>query len=213
MNRLDTELVERGLARSRSHAQKLIKSGCVFADKQTQPLTKPSLKVDADTLLSVTATEEDRYVSRGGLKLEGALQRTGIDLTGAVALDIGQSTGGFTDCLLQEGVVRVVGVDVGREQLSSALKKDPRVIGYEGINARALPSFLRQRHCPEGFDIAVMDVSFISQTLIYPSLMPQLRQGGIFWGWLNPSLKSAAKELVRVGLYAIPSFTSRFARK
>lgn len=200
MNRLDTELVERGLARSRSHAQKLIKNGCVFADKQTHPLTKPSLKVGADTLLSVTATEEDRYVSRGGLKLEGALQRTGIHLAGAVALDVGQSTGGFTDCLLQEGVERVVGVDVGHDQLAPVLKKDLRVTCYEGINARALPSFLCQRHCPAGFDIAVMDVSFISQTLIYSSLAPLLRQGGYFLSLVKPQFEVGREGIGKGGI-------------
>ncbi|MDO6747482.1 TlyA family RNA methyltransferase [Gilvimarinus sp. 1_MG-2023] len=200
MDRLDTELVVRGLARSRAHAQKLIKNGCVSDSNTNLPLTKPSQKIEVNTPLTVTATEEDRYVSRGGLKLEGALQHTGIKVSGVTALDVGQSTGGFSDCLLQAGVNAIVGVDVGHDQLSQCIREDTRVTVYEGINARALPLTLRDTHSAAGFDLAVMDVSFISQTLIYPSLAPLLAPGGYLLSLVKPQFEVGREGIGKGGI-------------
>ncbi|MRR52056.1 MAG: TlyA family rRNA (cytidine-2'-O)-methyltransferase, partial [Rhodocyclaceae bacterium] len=132
-------LVEQGLASSRTVAQRLIAAGRVSYEAGL--VSKSSLLLPADTLLTVTqgdADSPDRYVGRGGLKLAGALAHTGLDVRGLACLDVGQSTGGFTDCLLQAGAARVVGVDVGHGPLHSKLRTDARVTCIEGINARHL---------------------------------------------------------------------------
>jgi 23S rRNA (cytidine1920-2'-O)/16S rRNA (cytidine1409-2'-O)-methyltransferase len=135
--RVDVLLVERGLAESREQAQRLVSAGRVRSGTTT--FVKASQMVDAAAELVVV--ERERYVSRGGLKLEGALAAFGIDVAGRVCLDLGASTGGFTDCLLQHGAAGVVAVDVGRAQLHQKLREDPRVVLMEGVNARKLPEF------------------------------------------------------------------------
>ncbi|MDO3387657.1 TlyA family RNA methyltransferase [Gilvimarinus sp. SDUM040013] len=205
MIRLDQLLVERGLARSRAHAQKLIKAGCVVASEDAKTLNKPSLKVSEQTDLHVSAIDEDRYVSRGGLKLEGALSHTGFKLGDKIALDVGQSTGGFTDCLLQAGVKQVIGVDVGRDQLAEAIRSDARVTFYEGINARSLPASLSTDHTRAGFDIAVMDVSFISQTLILPALAPLLAEGGDLLSLVKPQFEVGRDGIGKGGIVRDPA--------
>ena len=167
---------------------------------QWQTLTKPSSKVDGDALLRVLMDDEDRYVSRGGLKLAGALARTGVDPDGKIALDVGQSTGGFSDCLLQAGIGALVGVDVGRDQLAEKIKNDARVSYYENINARELPFQLREKHAPTGFDLAVMDVSFISQTLILPALMPLLAPGGDLISLVKPQFEVGREGIGKGGI-------------
>lgn len=191
MQRLDSELVIRDLARSRAHAQQLVKAGRVQCERAGfwQTLSKVSVKIEAGENLRVLPGDEDRYVSRGGLKLAGALQHTGVSVTGLTVLDVGQSTGGFTDCLLQAGAARVVGVDVGRDQLFPALRNDERVVCCEGINARQLPATLCADYAPEGFDLAVMDVSFISQTLILLSLSRLLKPGGQLISLVKPQFE------------------------
>ena len=139
--RADQLLVQRGLAPSRTAAQRLIADGRLTADGR--PVGKPSEALDDDAVLTVAPSDDDRYVSRGGLKLAGALAAAGVDPNGRICLDVGQSTGGFTDCLLQAGAERVVGLDVGHGQLHPRLRGDPRIVCLEGINARAiLPSTL-----------------------------------------------------------------------
>lgn len=191
MKRLDILLVERGLAASRRQAQVLIEAGRVqwHQADQWRTATKASLKLEADCELRAEPGEEQRYVSRGGLKLAGALERTGINPEGVIALDVGQSTGGFTDCLLQAGADKVVGVDVGREQLVPRLREDPRVVFYEGINARELPPDELLAQAPGGFDLLVMDVSFISQTLILPGLPHLLKPGGQLLSLVKPQFE------------------------
>lgn len=191
MKRLDVLLVERGLATSRSQAQALIDAGRVQwrQGDQWRTATKASLKLEYDCELRAELGEEQRYASRGGLKLAGALERTGIDPAGMIALDVGQSTGGFTDCLLQARAAKVVGVDVGRDQLVPSLRGDPRVVFYEGINARDLPIEQLLAHAPAGFDILVMDVSFISQTLILPGLPHLLKAGGQLLSLVKPQFE------------------------
>lgn len=191
MKRLDLLLVERGLATSRSQAQRLIEAGAVrWQDgKQWRLAGKASLKVAPDQPLEVTPGEQERYVSRGGLKLAGALAHTGVNPKGWRVLDVGQSTGGFSDCLLQEGAAQVVGVDVGHGQLAQPLREHPALVWYEGINARDLPRARLLAHAPDGFDLVVMDVSFISQTLVLPGLPALMRPGGHLVSLVKPQFE------------------------
>lgn len=191
MERLDKVLVAQGLAQTRTQAQRLIDAGRVSArlSGAWQVVRKPGLKIPEEAELRAQPGEEERYASRGGLKLWGALERTGVSMAGQVVLDVGQSTGGFTDCALQAGAAKVVGVDVGREQLVPALREDPRVVFYEGINARALPLEELLWQSPGGFDLVVMDVSFISQTLILPGLPPLLKPGGHLLSLVKPQFE------------------------
>lgn len=190
MKRLDVLLVERGLAASRSQAQRLIDVGAVLWQDglEWRRASKASHKLPKGQLLKITPGSEAAYVSRGGIKLAGALAQSGIDPSGWVVLDVGQSTGGFTDCLLQAGARQVVGVDVGHDQLARRLRDHPNVVCYEGVNARALPSELLQ-HTDGGFDLVVMDVSFISQTLILPGLVAMLKPGGYVLSLVKPQFE------------------------
>src|ERR1700761_8369303 len=159
--RLDVELVERGLAESREQAQRLILAGEVWVEGQRWD--KASKPCAASANIEVRGAE--RYVSRGGFKLEGALKGFALDVTGLRCLDLGASTGGFTDCLLQHGAREVVDIDVGHGQLHWKLRKDSRVQVHEGVNARDLTAYAKE-HFPGAFDLAVTDVSFISLRLI-----------------------------------------------
>jgi len=150
--RLDIVLVKQGLVESRVRVQQLIKSGKVLVNKKI--IVKPSNRIDKDT--QITVLEKLRYVSRGGFKLEGALKKFKINVNDFVVLDVGASTGGFTDCLLQYGAKRVYAVDVGHKQLSTKLRKDPKVKVLEDTDIRAL------KNLPELMDLIVIDVSFIS---------------------------------------------------
>jgi len=163
--RADRLLVARGLAASRERARELIEAGAVSigSGAQRELLRKPSTELDENVPLEVAAGAALRYVSRGGLKLAGALGHTGIDVRDLVCLDLGQSTGGFTDCLLQAGARRVVGVDVGHGQLHPRLRDDARVHAFEGVNVRSLdPARLGAAYVAPGFDLVVADLSFIS---------------------------------------------------
>lgn len=188
--RIDVLLVERGLAPSREKAQALVLAGVVSAGGR--PVAKPGALVPPDADLHLAPRR--RFVSRGGEKLDGALSALGLDVAGIEALDVGASTGGFTDCLLQKGARRVVALDVGRGQLDWTLRTDPRVTVIEGVNARYLDGALARpspaddrpiarRLPPEhrleaaAFDLIVVDVSFISLRLVIPALVPYLRKG------------------------------------
>src|SRR4029077_10698746 len=164
--RVDQLLVERGLADSREKARALIIAGDVLIDGQKSD--KPGRSVASDSQVSVTARLP--YVSRGGVKLAAALDHFSIDVAGRICLDVGSSTGGFTDCLLQRGAARVWAIDVGHGQLDWKLRNDPRVEVREGVNAR----YLADEDIPEKFDLAVCDASFISATLLIPAIVPRL---------------------------------------
>jgi len=168
--RLDRLLVERGLAESREKAQALIMAGEVMVDGQRA--IKPGHAIDVSSRIEVTGKAP--YVSRGGVKLAAALDRFAIHVAGLVAMDVGASTGGFTDCLLQRGAARVHAVDVGSGQLDWKLRSDPRVVLHEGLNAR----HLRFEDIGESLDFAACDVSFISVTLILPAVAAILRPEG-----------------------------------
>lgn len=164
--RIDQLLCERGLVESREKAQALLLAGSVLVNGQRVDKAGARVAVDAP----IEILEKMPYVSRGGFKLAGALEEFGIDVTGRVCLDVGSSTGGFTDCLLQRGAARVHCVDVGKSQLHWKLRNDDRVVIHEGLNAR----YLVQEDIGERVQLAVCDVSFISVTLILPALPPLL---------------------------------------
>src|SRR5258706_6565714 len=164
--RLDQLLVERGLADSRQRAQALILAGSVRVAGQRSD--KPGRTIPTDA--QVELTERLRFVSRGGFKLEAALDHFKIDVAGRVCLDVGASTGGFTDCLLQRGAARVYAVDTGHGQLDWSLRNDARVVLHENTNAR----FLKPEDFPETFALAVCDASFISATMLLPAIAPLL---------------------------------------
>lgn len=196
--RADALLVTCGLAPSRTVAQRMIAAGRVSGPDGR--IDKPSLELPASAVLQVAEDADDRYASRGGLKLAGALAHTGIEVRGRSCLDVGQSTGGFTDCLLQSGAARVVGVDVGHAQLRPRLRDDPRVACIEGVNARALERDDLGEHCPEdGFDLIVADVSFISLTLVLPQLPALLANDGEMILLVKPQFEMGSPEAVGKG--------------
>jgi len=202
--RADALLVQRGQAASRTQAQRLIGEGRVFADGKA--VGKPSLELPADAALRVVEDDSDRYVSRGGLKLAGALTTTGITVSGKTCLDVGQSTGGFTDCLLQAGAAGVVGVDVGHGQLHGKLKADARVTALEGINCRALTTADLGKALPaNGFDLIVGDVSFISMTLVLPQLPALLAADGDLLLLIKPQFEVGPHNIGKGGIVRDPS--------
>jgi 23S rRNA (cytidine1920-2'-O)/16S rRNA (cytidine1409-2'-O)-methyltransferase len=202
--RADALLLQRGLAASRTQAQRLIGEGRVLVDGKA--IAKPSLELPADANLTVVEDESDRYVSRGGLKLAGALAHTGLDVTGRICLDVGQSTGGFTDCLLQAGAAKVVGVDVGHGQLHGKLKNDGRVSALEGINCRALTAADLGEAMPAGgFDLIVGDVSFISMTLVLPQLPALLAADGDLLLLIKPQFEVGPHHIGKGGIVRDPS--------
>jgi 23S rRNA (cytidine1920-2'-O)/16S rRNA (cytidine1409-2'-O)-methyltransferase len=192
--RLDLLLVERGLADTREKARALVMAGSVRA--RGQPVLKPGSLVDEAVPLEVA--QRPRYVGRGGDKLEHALDRFDIDVTGLVAADLGASTGGFTDCLLQRGAARVYAIDVGRAQLDYKLRQDPRVVVMEGVNARHLDEL------PEQVDIITADVSFISLRLVLPAARNLLAPGGSTVALFKPQFEARKEEVSRGGVIKDP---------
>ena len=186
--RLDELLVQRGLAESLAQAKALVMSGRVLHG--TARLEKPGKEVAED--LELIVEQPPRFVSRGGEKLAAAVERFSLDLQGAHVLDVGASTGGFTDCALQAGAADVVCIDVGRAQLHARLRADPRVTNLEKINARHLqPGDLPR---PD-FDVVVMDLSFISLTTVLPAVWPLLRQGGTLVALVKPQFEAGKTEV------------------
>jgi 23S rRNA (cytidine1920-2'-O)/16S rRNA (cytidine1409-2'-O)-methyltransferase len=171
--RIDKLLVERGLADSRTKAQAMVMAGVVLVDEQR--VEKPSHQFDINSSIRIKGGDDPtaRYVGRGGLKLEAALREFQIDVSGLTCLDVGASTGGFTDCLVQNGAKRVVAVDVGHNQIDWRLRNDPRVEVREGVNAR----YLAPEDFPQKFDLVVIDVSFISVTKVLPAIVPLAAPG------------------------------------
>jgi len=208
-NRLDQALVERGLCESREKARRAIMAGDVTINQQ--PASKPSDRVRPGDRLAVTAGE--KYVSRGGLKLEHALRFFKMDVTGQTAVDLGASTGGFTDCLLQHGAARVYAVDVGQGQLAWKLRQDPRVVVMEKTNARDL--------IPAGFpkpfslaDLAVIDCSFISLTRILPAAVALVRPTGKMVALIKPQFEAGKAEADKgKGVITNPTIHARVLRE
>lgn len=194
--RLDLLLVERGLCESREKAQRAIMAGQVYLG--TQLADKPGMKVAEDA--EITLKGRDKYVGRGGHKLEGALEAFGVDPAGQVGLDIGASTGGFTDCLLQRGARLVYAIDVGTNQLAYRIREDPRVIVRENTNAR----YLDPRDFPEPPTIVVADVSFISLTLILPAAVRVTPAGADFVMLIKPQFELQREQIGKGGIVRDP---------
>ncbi len=195
--RLDALLVSRGLFESREKAQRALMAGLVRVNGQ--PAGKPGDRVALDAAVEVEAAE--KYVSRGGLKLEAALDAFAIDPAGRVCLDIGASTGGFTDCLLQRGAARVHALDVGHNQLHWRIRNDPRVVAREGINCR----HLTPADVPEPVSLVVADVSFISLTLILPPAFELLAPEGVMVVLIKPQFELSRAEVGRGGIVSDPA--------
>jgi 23S rRNA (cytidine1920-2'-O)/16S rRNA (cytidine1409-2'-O)-methyltransferase len=201
--RIDQLLVERGLAVSRSQAQRLIAGGVRWLQPngEWRAVNKNKDEVPADAELQLLDDAETRYVSRGGLKLEGALRATGVKVAGLRCLDVGQSTGGFTDCLLQQGAAQVVGIDVGHAQVHPRIQADERVVCIEGVNARELePDDERIPDAAQGFDLLVGDVSFISLTLVLPGVVQFLKPGGQLLMLVKPQFELQPGQVGKGGI-------------
>ncbi len=241
--RIDQLLVQRGLANTRSQAQRLIADGVEWAQGETwRRIVKNGDDVPESAEVRLLDDSEARYVSRGGLKLEAALKKVGLSVEGFACLDVGQSTGGFTDCLLQDGAKSVVGVDVGSAQLHPMLRSDPRVLCVEKVNARALTAEdliqayedstgedgqfeidaddsddedeapdateavqTESEFVPE-FDLIVADLSFISQTLVLPAVVPLLKSGGTLLTLVKPQFELQPGQVGKGGIVKDPEF-------
>lgn len=233
--RIDQLLVARGLASTRSQAQRLIADGVQWkrasaGGDEWKTIVKNGDEVPEEAPIQLLDDSEARYVSRGGLKLEAALKQVGLSVTGLACLDIGQSTGGFTDCLLQHGALSVVGVDVGSAQLHPRLREDPRVLCVEKVNARALVAadliaayaqstgvdgqFDTEYDANDGdeeqevslsefapeFNVLVADLSFISQTLVLPAVVPFLKAGGALLTLVKPQFELQPGQVGKGGI-------------
>lgn len=192
--RLDQAMLLRGLTQSRAKAKEAIEAGAVTVNGR--PIQKPSMPVRESDEITLSSALVCRYVGRGGLKLEYALDFFKVDPEGKIAVDIGASTGGFTDCLLQRGASRVYAVDSGTMQLAEKLVRDPRVTVMEKYNAR----FLSAADFDESPALAVMDVSFISQTLIHAPLARLLKIGGEFITLIKPQFEAGRSALTKKGI-------------
>jgi 23S rRNA (cytidine1920-2'-O)/16S rRNA (cytidine1409-2'-O)-methyltransferase len=192
--RIDKLLVDRGLADSRTKAQALVMAGAVLVDEQL--VRKPSELFDQNAKIRIKDDATSRYVSRGGIKLEAALREFKIDVGGWLCLDVGASTGGFSDCLLQHGAPRVVAIDVGHNQLDWKIRNDLRVEVREGVNAR----YLKPSDFDEQFDLATIDVSFISLTKILPAVVPLLTDGGRIVALIKPQFEVGKGEIGKGGI-------------
>ena len=219
--RIDQLLVLRGLATTRSQAQRLIADGVEWLQGEAwKRIAKNGDDVPENADVRLLDDSEARYVSRGGLKLEAALKQAGVSVDGLACLDIGQSTGGFTDCLLQHGARMVVGVDVGSAQLHPQLREDGRVLCVEKVNARSLsatdfeaaclnytgaggqfdPEVLGDEPLKLEFDVVVGDLSFISQTLVLPAVVPFLKPGGTLLTLVKPQFELQPGQVGKGGI-------------
>jgi 23S rRNA (cytidine1920-2'-O)/16S rRNA (cytidine1409-2'-O)-methyltransferase len=212
--RADQLLVERGLAASRSQAQRLIAGGVRWripdeSGRDWKAVTKNGDELPDRVELELLDASESRYVSRGGLKLAGALQAAALDVQGWNCLDVGQSTGGFTDCLLQHGAARVTGVDVGHGQLHESLRRDARVVAIEKLNARELT----EQQVGTGFDLVAGDLSFISLTLVLPALVPLLKARGTLLMLVKPQFELQPGQLGKGGIVRDPALYTDGERK
>lgn len=203
--RLDILLVSQGLVESREQAQRLILAGEVKVNGH--PSGKPGQKIDEDSELCVK--NKPRYVSRGGLKLEGALQAFPVSAEGKICMDIGSSTGGFTDCLLQHGAIKVHAIDVGTNQLVWKLRNDPRVIVKEQFNAR----YMTPQDIGESVSLIVSDVSFISLTKILPAAFGLLEEGGDALVLIKPQFELQPEDIGAGGIVRDSSLHQRAVEK
>ena len=224
--RIDQLLVQRGLAASRSQAARLVGEGVrwrALASAPWRKATKAGDDVPDAAELQLADDSESRYVSRGGLKLAGALLASGVNPAGRQCLDVGQSTGGFTDCLLQHGAVHVVGVDVGHGQLHPRIRADSRVTCVEKVNARELVDsdliaeddfkISAEAQNDLKFDLVVGDLSFISLTLVLPALVPLLAPGGDLLMLVKPQFELQPQDIGKGGLVRDPALYARVEQR
>ena len=204
--RLDQAVHRRGLCDSREMAKRLILAGEVRVEGVDGNL-KPGLKVDEDA--EITVKSRPKFVSRGGLKLEKALDEFAIDVTGRIALDAGASTGGFTDCLLQRGIEKVYAYDVGKNQLAWKIRNHERVVSREGINIR----YLTPDDLPESVDLVVIDVSFISLTKILPAVFPVLKPDGDIVCLIKPQFELKKEQIGKGGIVREPELHEEAVEK
>tara|TARA_Y100000817_G_scaffold310791_1_gene301962 strand:- start:680 stop:1444 length:765 start_codon:yes stop_codon:yes gene_type:complete len=203
--RLDQYLVENKWAESKSKAQALIKAGCVsvIKDSEEKVIRKPAFEIkdNFEGVVQVQPLPEHEYVSRAGYKLEQALIKTRLDVKGLRALDMGQSTGGFTEALVRQGVDFVTGLDVGHDQIHPKVKAMPQVTAYEGINGRIAEDLVKALGEPlADHDLLVMDVSFISQMQVLPNLMPYLKPGSHLLSLVKPQFELGRECLNKNGV-------------
>lgn len=199
--RLDLTLVKLGVVPSREQAKRLIMAGEVSV--MGRRITQPGWLVKERE--QIVVRERPKFVSRGGLKLEGALNHFGIDVTGMTALDVGASTGGFTDCLLQRGAVKVFAYDVGTNQLAWKLRSDPRVVSREQFNLR----HMKREDVGQDVDILVADLSFISLTLVLPAALQALRAGGHAVVLIKPQFELSREEIGKGGIVREPELHAK----
>jgi 23S rRNA (cytidine1920-2'-O)/16S rRNA (cytidine1409-2'-O)-methyltransferase len=196
-SRLDLALVARGLFPSREKAQRAIMAGDVFVAGQRVDKSGANVAEDAE----ITVAAGEKYVGRGGLKMEAALAHFTVAVDGAICLDVGASTGGFTDCLLQHGAAKVYAIDVGHSQLAWKIRSDPRVVVREHLNARHLTG----EDVPELIDVCVIDVSFISLTLVLPPAVDRVRAGGVAVALIKPQFELRKEDVARGGVVRDPA--------
>jgi 23S rRNA (cytidine1920-2'-O)/16S rRNA (cytidine1409-2'-O)-methyltransferase len=203
--RIDKVMVQRGLAESRTKAQAMVMAGIVLVNEQR--IDKPSDSIPANAEIRIKGGDHAtaRYVGRGGLKLEAALREFQVDVVGLDCLDVGSSTGGFTDCLLQHGARHVVSIDVGHNQIDWSLRTDDRVEVREGVNAR----YLKPADFETEFDVIVMDVSFISASKILPALVPLLKTDGRLLLLIKPQFEVGRGEVGKGGIVRDPEKHAR----
>jgi 23S rRNA (cytidine1920-2'-O)/16S rRNA (cytidine1409-2'-O)-methyltransferase len=203
--RVDKLLVERGLADSRTKAQAMVMAGVVLVNEQR--VNKPSDSVAPGAEIRIKGGDDpaSRYVGRGGVKLEAALSEFQVKVDGLTCLDVGASTGGFTDCLLQHGARKVISVDVGHNQIDWRLRSDSRVEVREGVNAR----YLTRAEFEDEFQLAVMDVSFISATKIIPAIVPLLADAGRLITLIKPQFEVGRGEVGKGGIVRDPQQHAR----
>ncbi|MEJ6570313.1 MAG: TlyA family RNA methyltransferase [Akkermansiaceae bacterium] len=203
--RVDSMLVARGLCDSREQAKRLIMAGEVFTESDR--VAKPSQKMSDEVVLRVR--DRPKYVGRGGFKIEGALKEFGIDPTGWICADLGASTGGFTDCLLQEGATKVHALDVGTNQLVWKLRSDERVVSKERFNARNLVV----EDIGERVNLVVMDLSFISLTKVLPAAFGILKEGGSVISLIKPQFELSRGEVGKGGIVREPELHEKAVEK
>ena len=204
-HRLDLLLLARGFYESREKAQRAIMAGEVSLAGRV--MDKAGTKIPEDAVIAVKTP--DRYVGRGGHKMEAALKEFGIDPRGAICLDIGASTGGFTDCLLQHGAAKVYAIDVGHSQLDWKIRRDPRVVVREKLNAR----YLSRADIPEEIALCVIDVSFISLSLILPPALELLRPQGVIIPLIKPQFELRKEDVAHGGVVRDPALHARAVEK
>jgi 23S rRNA (cytidine1920-2'-O)/16S rRNA (cytidine1409-2'-O)-methyltransferase len=203
--RIDQTLVERGFFASRERAQRAIMAGEVRVGDRVFAKAAELIEIDAP----ISIVQPPQFASRGALKLGGALDFFGVEVKGKIALDIGSSTGGFTDCLLQRGAAKLFAVDVGHGQLAWKLRNDPRVTVMEKVNAR----FLSREDIPDVADLCVIDVSFISLTLILPRAFELIAPEGMILALIKPQFELQRKDVGRGGIVRGPALHEKAQQK